>query len=257
MKRVCLSIAGLDPSASAGIFSDLKVFEIMGCRGMAIASVLTAQSANGVRGTYNVPDAFILEQLQELVQNYSFSALKIGVISESHLKIISKFIKNNNIENVVLDPILKSSSGYEFISPEALKEISMVSSILTPNSSEAEILSGYQILNTDDQIKAAKLISEKYLVKAVLVKGGHLNGDISEVTDILYYKNEIYQFKNNRITLDSDIRGTGCVLSSLIASNLALGRDMVEAVSISNNKMKELIRNSSKKNSDKNYTFSF
>lgn len=229
MKKA-LTIAGSDSSGGAGIQADIKTMLANGVYAMSAITALTAQNTTGVSSIMNVPPEFLGEQLESVFTDIYPDAIKIGMVSDKELiRVIAEKLKKYGAKNVVVDPVMVATSGARLISEDAVevlkKELFPLATLLTPNIPEAEILTGMEIKNAEDMEKAGRLISENFHV-ATLCKGGH---DINEANDLLYDGEECCWFKGKRIE-NPNTHGTGCTLSSAIASNLAKGYDLVAAV---------------------------
>lgn len=229
MKKA-LTIAGSDSSGGAGIQADIKTMLANGVYAMSAITALTAQNTTGVSSIMNVPPEFLGEQLESVFTDIYPDAIKIGMVSDKELiRVIAEKLKKYGAKNVVVDPVMVATSGARLISEDAVevlkKELFPLATLLTPNIPEAEILTGMEIKNAEDMEKAGRLISENFHV-ATLCKGGH---DINEANDLLYDGEEYCWFKGKRIE-NPNTHGTGCTLSSAIASNLAKGYDLVAAV---------------------------
>lgn len=229
MKTV-LTIAGSDSSGGAGIQADIKTMTANGVYGMSAITALTAQNTTGVTGIMEVTPAFLAEQLDNVFTDIRPDAVKLGMVSSAELiETIAEKLKEYRAEKIVVDPVMVATSGAKLICDdaiEALKEkLLPVAEILTPNIPEAETLSGREIRTEADMIKAAEAISRKYGC-AVLCKGGH---QMNDANDLLYRGNGFRWFYGKRIQ-NPNTHGTGCTLSSAIASNLAKGFDLDTAV---------------------------
>jgi len=224
--RTALTIAGSDSSGGAGIQADIKTMTCNGVYAMSAITALTAQNTTGVTGIMEVTPAFLEEQLDDIFTDIYPDAVKIGMVSSSELiRSISKKLKEYNAKNIVVDPVMVATSGARLISDEAvstLKEnLLPIAAVLTPNIPEAEVLAEMSITKEEDMVSAAKIIGEKYHC-AVLCKGGH---SLNDANDLLYRDGEIRWFRGKRID-NPNTHGTGCTLSSAIASNLAKGYDL-------------------------------
>lgn len=228
MKKV-LTIAGSDSCGGAGIQADLKTFSAHGVYGMSVITAVTAQNTLGVTAVQDIDDAIIEAQMDAIFTDIEVDAVKIGMVSKiSIIEMLSKKLKEYKPKNIVLDPVMISKSGYSLLKPESkealIKHLIPLADIITPNIPEAEeILKEInsditEINNVEDMKKAAKAIFDLGC-KNVLVKGGHLE---DEAVDILYDGKEYYSFNTERIHT-KNTHGTGCTLSSSIASNMALG----------------------------------
>lgn len=229
MKKV-LTIAGTDPTGGAGAQADLKTFMAHKVYGMSIITALVAQNTMGVRDIMNVTPTFLEEQFQCVFEDIYPDAIKIGMVSETEIihKIVEQ-LKKYQAKNIVVDPVMVSTSGSRLLNDQALtalkEELIPLADIITPNIPEAEVLTGYTIHNQEDMIKAAQYIREWY-AGDILIKGGHFQ-DCAD--DLLYHGKEIIWLKCEHID-NPNTHGTGCTLSSAIASNLALSYDMVSSV---------------------------
>lgn len=229
--KTALTIAGSDSSGGAGIQADIKTMTVHGVYAMSAITALTAQNTVGVTGIMEVTPEFLGEQLDNIFTDIVPDAVKIGMVSSKGLiEMIADKLAFYQAVNVVVDPVMVATSGAKLISDEAidtLKErLLPMASLLTPNIPEAEILSGSEIHSAQDMEKAAAAISERYGC-SVLLKGGH---QLNDANDLLCRAGSLRWFMGKRID-NPNTHGTGCTLSSAIASNLAKGMEMDEAVS--------------------------
>ena len=228
--RTALTIAGSDSSGGAGIQADIKTMTANGVFAMSAITALTAQNTTGVTGIMEVSPEFLEEQIDCIFTDIRPDAVKIGMVSSSGLiTAIADRLKEYHAENIVVDPVMVATSGAKLISDDAvatLKEkLLPIADILTPNIPETEVLSGMEVKTEEDMVSAARKISEQYQC-AVLVKGGH---QLNDANDLLYRNGECRWFYGKRID-NPNTHGTGCTLSSAIASNLAKGFPMDESV---------------------------
>lgn len=228
--KTALTIAGSDSSGGAGIQADIKTMIANGVYAMSAITALTAQNTTGVTGIMNVTPEFLGKELDCIFTDIYPDAVKIGMVSETGLILcIAEKLKQYQAKNIVVDPVMVATSGARLISEnavETLKEqLFPLATVLTPNIPEAEELTGFRIKSPEDMEVAAKHIAETYQC-AVLCKGGH---QMNDANDLLYWKNEAYWFRGKRID-NPNTHGTGCTLSSAIASNLAKGYNLKEAV---------------------------
>ncbi len=228
--RTALTIAGSDTCGGAGIQADIKTMTANGVYAMSAITALTAQNTTGVTGIMEVTPDFLRLELDTVITDIRPDAVKIGMVSSSELiRVISETIRKYELTNVVVDPVMVATSGARLISEDAigtLKECLLpLAKILTPNIPEAEVLSGMEIRTAEDMIKAAEKISGEYGC-AVLCKGGH---NLNDANDLLYREGGFKWFNGKRID-NPNTHGTGCTLSSAIASNLAKGYDLDTAV---------------------------
>ena len=228
--KTALTIAGSDSSGGAGIQADLKTMIANGVYAMTAITALTAQNTTGVQEIFEVTPEFLEQQIDSVFTDIRPDAVKIGMVSSVGLiESIAKKLKQYEAENIVVDPVMVATSGSRLISEDAigaLKELLLpMATVLTPNIPETEVLSGMEVKTADDMIAAAKYISETYHC-AVLCKGGH---QLNDANDLLYRNGDYKWFNGKRID-NPNTHGTGCTLSSAIASNLAKGYDLDTAV---------------------------
>lgn len=230
MKKV-LTIAGSDCSGGAGIQADLKTMAAYGVYGMSVIAALTAQNTTGVYGIFDVDPEFVANQLDCVFTDIRPDAVKIGMVSKKELiEVIAKKLILHKAKNIVLDPVMVSTSGSKLLADDAaetLKHILLpLADLITPNIPEAEILSGQKIVSETDMEQAARSIGERYQT-SVLVKGGH---QVHDANDVLYSQGEIRWFYGERVD-SQNTHGTGCTLSSAIACGVATGYDMERSIS--------------------------
>lgn len=229
--KTALTIAGSDCSGGAGIQADLKTMTVHHVYAMSVITALTAQNTTGVTGIMEVTPEFLAKQLDAVFTDITPDAVKIGMVSSGQLiRVIAEKLRQYHARNIVVDPVMVSTSGSKLISEEAIDvlkaELFPIAALLTPNIPEGEILSGIRIHTVKDMEKAAKHMSEQFGC-AVLLKGGH---SLNDANDLLWWKNSGKWFGGKRIH-NSNTHGTGCTLSSAIASNLAKEKSLEEAVS--------------------------
>lgn len=231
MKKT-LTIAGSDSSGGAGIQADLKTMSAHGVFGMSVITSLTAQNTTGVKSILDVDADFVGQQLDAVFEDIYPDSVKIGMLSNRDIaKVVLRKLNKYKAKNIVLDPVMISTSGSSLLSQSAVdlikRELMDLIDVVTPNIPEAESLSGIEIKCGEDMIRAAKLIA-KYTEGYILIKGGHLE---DRADDMLYTPNgKSIWFKSERVD-NLNTHGTGCTLSSAIASNLALGYGVEESVS--------------------------
>ena len=228
--RTALTIAGSDSSGGAGIQADLKTMIANNVYGMSAITALTAQNTTGVSAVMEVTPDFLEQEIDMVFTDIFPDSVKIGMVSASSLiKVIAAKLVQYNAKNIVVDTVMVATSGAKLISDDAIEtlkeELIPLATVITPNIPEAEVLSGMTINTEDDMMKAAELIGNSFKV-AVLLKGGH---NVNDATDILYEDGEFTFFRGRRIN-NPNTPGTGCTLSSAIASNLAKGYDLKTAV---------------------------
>ena len=228
--KTALTIAGSDSCGGAGIQADIKTMTMNGVYAMSAITALTAQNTTGVTGIMEVTPDFLALQLDAVFTDIYPDAVKTGMVASSELiKVIAEKLKQYDAKNIVVDPVMVATSGAKLISDDAIdtlkSELLPLACVITPNIPEAEVLSGIKIRNEDDMVTAAKMIFERFGC-SVLCKGGH---QINDANDLLYRNGGYIWFKGKRID-NPNTHGTGCTLSSAIASNLAKGEDLDSAV---------------------------
>ncbi len=257
MPPVCLTIAGLDPSGGAGIVADIKTFSAFGCFAAAAVSSLTFQNTTGVFGAVHQTAAAIRGQVQPIIDDLDVAAMKTGMLPT--LEVIeetARLISENQLRNIVVDPVVRSTSGFDLIDDSALQSlIEMMfplSTLITPNIPEAERIAGMKI-ESEENIEATARLMQSMGAKNVLIKGGHVrNAELEgedqrpknkdrKAIDYLFLGNNIHPFQAGYIETTST-HGTGCTLSAAIAANLALGKTLIDAVEISKRFVNEAIR---------------
>ena len=225
--KTALTIAGFDPSGGAGLQSDLKVFQSFGIYGLSVVSAVTAQNSKGVRAVMPVPATFVKKQLTVLLSDIRPDALKTGMLfSRENVEVLVSIIKKYNLKNIVIDPVLISSTGKMLAEKEmqtAMREkLLPVCTVITPNIHEAEVLSGVAIKTTGDMKKAAVILNNLG-AEYVIITGGHLE---KTALDIIY-NGSFHLLKGRK--LEGEYHGTGCRFSSAITALLSQGVDVVEA----------------------------
>ncbi len=228
MKTV-LTIAGLDPSGGAGVSADLATFAAFKLSGLSAVTALTDQDGKTVRGVLPTPPPFLFKQLTTLLSAYDVDAVKIGMLVDAEIvATVEKVIKLRSLDKIVLDPVMSSSDGYPLLEKSAvgaLKILSALATVVTPNIDEAALLSGIKLTDTKGMEEAAKRI-HALGARYVLVTGGHLEGD---PVDVLF-DGEGFDYVKGRRVKTRDLHGTGCALSSAIAAGLALGNGVKRSV---------------------------
>ena len=228
--RTALTIAGSDSSGGAGIQADIKTMSAHGIYAMSAITALTAQNTTGVTAILNSTPEFLAAQLDAVFTDIFPDAVKIGMVSSAELiSVIAQKLRRYEARHIVVDPVMVATSGSRLLQENAVEtlktELLPLAEVVTPNIPEAEILAEMTIRSSADMEAAAKSISEQYHC-AVLCKGGH---DLNDANDLLWKDGVGYWFRGKRID-NSNPHGTGCTLSSAIASNLAKGLDLEEAV---------------------------
>jgi hydroxymethylpyrimidine/phosphomethylpyrimidine kinase len=231
---VVLTIAGFDPSSGAGVTADVKTIAAHGCYGVACISALTVQSTAGVKRVEPVAVNTIVETLHELTDDLDIAAVKLGMLaSGSVVEAVADFLAQKQLQNIVLDPILTSSSGAPLLdsagSKALKKRLLSLATVVTPNIDEASILTGLPVTDPESMRTAAAQLHEMG-ARHVVIKGGHLDKAI----DLLSFSNERGGFEQELFKAERrrsrSTHGTGCAFSSAMACHLALGRGLPEAV---------------------------
>jgi len=227
---VAMTIAGSDSGGGAGIEADLKTFSALGVHGAVAITSITAQNTYSVSAVFDLPGWLVYEQIRVVVEDMGVDAAKTGMLSNSEIiESVVKAIEEFKIP-LVVDPVMIAKSGARLLREDAVEALTLKllphARLVTPNAPEAEVLSGLRIRSLEDAERAARVISEKYGVEAVVVKGGHLGGD--RVVDVLYYRGGLYHYESERV--EGCTHGGGCSYSAAIAAHLARGLDIVEAV---------------------------
>lgn len=232
---VVLSIAGFDPSGGAGVLADIKTFSAFGCFGTAAITSLTSQNTVAVYGAVHQSAKTLRAQIEPVVSDFTIAAVKTGMLpTRETIEVTAEMIEQHSLPNVVVDPVIRSTSGYDLIDETAMRflieRLLPLAKVITPNMAEAERLTGLIVNDLDGMKRAAERIYElaqpKIRNQAVLVKGGHLP---NEATDVLFDGNEFQLFRAEKIAT-CNTHGTGCTLSSAIAALLANGFEIPEAI---------------------------
>lgn len=226
----CLTIAGSDSCGGAGIQADIKAFSANGVYGMSVITAVTAQNTQGVFDVQDISPSVIAHQIEAIMDDIVVDAIKIGMVSRPEtIEIIAQTLKKYPLPPLVIDPVMISKSGYDLLQPEAKKALMEtllpMATLITPNLPEAEVIVGYTI-DTLELMKKAAYDLHQLGCQYVLVKGGHLNDD---ATDVLFDGKEIHLLSQKRLST-INTHGTGCTLSSAIAANLAKGMGVKQAV---------------------------
>ena len=240
--KTCLTIAGSDSSGGAGIQADLKAMTLNGVYAMSVITALTAQNTQGVTAILDVSPEFIVDQMDAVFTDIYPDAIKIGMVSSPEIvEAIAESLEKYQAHNLVLAPVMVATSGAKLLKEEAMdsliNRLIPLADVITPNIPEGEILAEMEIKSEDDMQKAAELIGDKYDC-AVLLKGGH---KVNDANDLLYMDGKFKWFRSDRID-NPNTHGTGCTLSSAIASNLAKGLDLDEAIAHAKTYLTEALR---------------
>ena len=227
-----LSIAGSDSGGGAGIQADLKTIAALGCYGMTAITALTAQNTLGVRSIHGVPPQMLRDQIDAVIEDIGVHAVKIGMLHSPEIVLtVAQAIDRHDLKSVVLDPVMVATSGAVLIDSPAItvlvRELFRRATVVTPNLDEAALLVGRPLENEPAMEQAAREMI-RMGAQAVLLKGGHLAGDV--VSDLLMTADDqIHWMRAPRIKT-SNTHGTGCTVSAAMAAYLALGQSLLEAV---------------------------
>ena len=228
--KTALSIAGSDSCGGAGIQADIKTMTMNGVYAMSAITALTAQNTTGVRSILESTPAFLKDQIDMVFEDIRPNAVKIGMVSSAELvEVIADRLTYYKAENIVVDPVMVATSGSELMKSNAvtvlMQKLLPIATLVTPNIPEAQVLSDMKISTKEDMERVAKLIGDSYGC-AVLLKGGH---SINDANDLLYADGQYKWFCGKRID-NPNTHGTGCTLSSAIASNLAKGYNLETSI---------------------------
>jgi hydroxymethylpyrimidine/phosphomethylpyrimidine kinase len=228
---ILLTIAGFDPCCGAGTVADLKTFAAHGCYGVAAITSMTVQNTQGVEAVHNTPSAELRGQLEILAKDCEIAAVKIGMLgNRGNAVVIGEFLDAHKFAHVILDPVMKSSSGTELLDAGGVKyvatELMKRSSVFTPNVPEAEVLTGLEIKDVLAMEAAARKLVEMG-AQAVIVKGGHME----RAVDVVFDGSELVQLGGDRVKTEN-MHGTGCTFASALTAQLAAGRGLIEAATL-------------------------
>ena len=246
---VCLTIAGHDPSGGAGIVADIKTFTAFGCFATAAITSLTFQNTTGVFGAAHQTAETVRGQVEPVIQDFPVAAVKTGMLPTGEIiEETARLVRDNNLPNFVVDPVVRSTSGFDLINDGALRilieKLFPLAVVVTPNIAEAERITNLKIETEKDRRAAAEKIRELG-ARAVLIKGGHFaNAELEKqrtASDLLLDESGFSVFEAEWIETTAT-HGTGCTLASALAANLALGKDLKTAISIAKKFVTEAIR---------------
>lgn len=241
---VCLSIAGLDPSGGAGLIADIKTFSAFGCFGAGVVTSITFQNTVGVFGAENVAADAVRKQLDPIFDDYEVAAVKTGMLpTQEIIDVVAEVVSTRRPAFFIVDPVVRSTSGFDLIDDEALQALCNrlfpLATIVTPNLPEAERITASD-LDIEEKLPPAARRMQEMGAASVLIKGGHRQTDQLAI-DTLFWIGGEQRFESEYIQTTST-HGTGCTLAAAITANLALGRDLPDAVRISKDYVTEAIR---------------
>ena len=239
---VVLTVAGFDPSGGAGVLADVKTFTAFGCFATAAVTSLTFQNTTGVFGAVHQSAECVRAQVLPVVEDFSVAGMKTGMLpTREVIAEVARLVREQGLPAPVVDPVVRSTSGYDLIDDEALRalkeELLPLARLLTPNVPEAERITGEKVTGEDSMRRAARLMREMG-ARAVLVKGGHLTG---EALDLLDEGGHVTLFRAPRLDTTST-HGTGCTLAAAVAACLARGLNLAESVGAAKEFVTEAIR---------------
>ena len=250
MTKIALTIAGVDPSGGAGVYADIRAFSAFGVFPTAAITSITFQNTQGVFGAEHQTSDSVRRQVEPILDDYNIDAIKTGMLPNREIiEEVARIVSEGGLRNFVVDPVVRSTSGFDLIDNAALRamieRLFPLSDLITPNIPETERITGIAIESERDVHDAAEMM-RSHGARNVLIKGGHL--DISEgstsprmARDYLFLEGELTvieeEFHDTTAT-----HGTGCTLASAIAANLALGKEIKEAVTVAKRFVNEAIR---------------
>ncbi len=243
-KPLALTIAGSDSGGGAGIQADIKAMEANGVFAASVVTAVTAQNTRAVTAAFDLPLDLIEAQIDAVADDFEFGAVKTGMLSSAAIiGLVARKVREHDLFPLVVDPVMISKSGFALLQPGAVevlkRDLLPLAALVTPNVHEAARLVGMEIRTQEDAEAAARVI-HAFGPQAVLVKGGHLDGE-ADAVDVLFDGIEVHAFRSERIdTLHT--HGTGCTYASAIAANLARGAALSEAVRAAKAYVTEAIR---------------
>lgn len=250
MTKIALTIAGVDPSGGAGVYADIRTFAAFGVFPTAAISSITFQNTQGVYGAEHLSAKSVRRQIEPILDDYTVHAVKTGMLPNREIiEEVAVIIKERGLTNVVVDPVVRSTSGFDLIDNAALKalieKLFPLADLITPNIAEAERISGVAIESANDVRDAASTMHSQG-ARNVLIKGGHLPGDADAAgkrvaRDHLFRDGELTIFEGAFYDTTAT-HGTGCTLAAAITANLALGNDLANSVGIAKRFVNEAIR---------------
>lgn len=243
--KVCLTIAGLDPSGGAGIIADIRTFSMFGCYAAAVVTSLTFQNTTGVFGATHQTAETVRGQMEPIFADFNVAAAKTGMLpTREVIDETARLLRNRKLANLVVDPVVRSTSGYDLIDDDALTSLVELlfplAAVVTPNIPEAERIARMTINDEDDIATAGRRLLSMG-ARAVLIKGGHFKTADTLSRDFLFVGDTIETFEAERIATDS-AHGSGCTLAAAITANLALGNDLALSIATAKRFVTEAIR---------------
>ena len=248
MTKIALTIAGVDPSGGAGVYADIRAFAAFGVFPTAAITSITFQNTQGVFGAEHQTAESVRRQVEPILDDYAVDAVKTGMLPNREIiEEVARLVEAARLRNFVVDPVVRSTSGFDLIDNAALtglvEKLFPLALLITPNIPEAERISGVAI-ETENDIHSAAEIMRSQGARNVLIKGGHLDlsGDMKRsARDYLFLDDELTVFEGEYFETAAT-HGTGCTLASAITANLALGKDLKESVGLGKSFVNEAIR---------------
>ena len=243
-KPLALTIAGSDSGGGAGIQADIKSMEANGVFAASVITAVTAQNTVAVTAAFDLPLDVIEAQLEAVADDFTFGAIKTGMLSSAAIiGLVARKVREHEFAPLVVDPVMISKSGFALLKPDAVEalttELLPLATLVTPNVHEAERLAEMEIRTLADAEAAARVI-RAFGSQAVLVKGGHLDGE-ADAVDLLFDGAGVHTFRSERLDTPHT-HGTGCTYASAIAAHLARGAALPEAVRAAKSYVTEAIR---------------
>ena len=244
-QKVCLTIAGLDPSGGAGVITDVKTFSAFGCFAAAAVTSITFQNTAGVLGAVAQEPSVVRRQIDPIFDDLEVAAVKTGMLPNAGvIEEVAAILAERRVEHLVVDPVVRSTSGYDLIDDDALRSLVAtlfpLATVVTPNLAEAERISGVTIRGPAEMILAARMMIDKGAAN-VLIKGGHMpDGDIAR--DYLFSRDGVLEEFEAPYLNTGSTHGSGCTLAAAITAAMALGDDLAEAVAEAKEFVHEAIR---------------
>lgn len=241
---VALTVAGFDPSGGAGVVADIKTFTSFGCFATAAVTSLTFQNTAGVFGAAHQTAEDVRAQVLPVIADFRVAGMKTGMLpTREVIAEVARLVRETNLPAPVVDPVVRSTSGFDLIDDDALdalkRELLPLARVATPNIPEAERITGLKITDEETMRRAARAMREELGARAVLVKGGHLIGE--SAVDVLDDGGRVMVFRGRRVASNST-HGTGCTLAAAIAACLARGMNLEESVGVSKRFVADAIR---------------
>lgn len=256
MKPSCIAISGTDPTCGAGAQLDIQVLNYLGIMPFSVITAVTIQNVDNFKGFWSVPCEIVKEQLETILTTYEPCVCKIGMLTEIAMEAVISVVGSGKLKcPIILDPILKSSSGFNFIDQKLLKSFFKNCFLVTPNIPEVESFLDTKVRDINEMERATVKFAKENSCPRVLLKGGHLR-DLRGV-DILYSEGVVTRFTAEALLGSYQVHGTGCFLSSAISGYLALGEDLTNSISLAKKLLCEFMERSHRLESGDRKLFNF